>query len=643
MNCEKIPDTIDLNSELLEAWKSVSIKTGTSVGVDGITIEKFRDEHETNLKKLAEELECLKYKPLPAIRIYIPKRSGGDRAIHVLCVRDRVVQTFLNNQLNKIIDPNLSDVCHSYRSGRSVKSALENVAYFRSLGFIWTLESDIKSFFDSICHTTLLRKLHEICVPKWLIDLVEKSIKIDIYDGESIIENPTGLPQGIALAPILSNLYLLEFDKSCEDENIKLIRYSDDFVVLCKTREEAIHALDFIKVNLSKIDLMLHPDKTDILDPDTGLEYLGKTLLRSSQMEPQNELIKSAGSAKLLSSNITEQFKRNTLYVQHQGCSLRICKGKIVVIKDNEELLSLPGRWIKEVLVFGNCHFTIDCMRYFLSNGVPVFFLANSGRYFGELRSTSHYRVEGRIKQSQKLKDMDFRINLARTIVSGKIRNQIAFLARFYRRLDLPELKSCIDQMESSHLKLTASDNLDTMRGIEGHVSHIFYSGYAKLIRGDLLFEGRSRRPPRDPVNSLLSFGYSLLTNLCSSAIIRAGLDPYIGFMHIISGGMPSLACDLVEEFRTPVVDSLVAYLVNTAIYSGDDFYISKNDGACLMKDAARKRYFTHFENRLGTTFKHPESSREISYRECIDYQAKELRDYLLGHRFEYKPFFWRR
>jgi CRISPR-associated protein Cas1 len=213
-------------------------------------------------------------------------------------------------------------------------------------------------------------------------------------------------------------------------------------------------------------------------------------------------------------------------------------------------------------------------------------------------------------------------------------------LMRYLREKESGNLASTVDGLERSIEKLEAADDVGTIQGIEGYGSALYYNAFKSLLRQDLGFRARVRRPPRDPVNSLLSFGYTLLVYDIQAAIRTVGLDPFLGFLHSTEYSKPSLALDVMEEFRPIIVDSIVLRIVNTRVLTNKDFELStERTGMVRMKQEAVKTFLQHYEERVQTTVIHPVPNTKAAYRRCFELQARQIARIVTGQQETYKPF----
>lgn len=253
-------------------------------GVDGVTIEHYEANLDINLKIMQNELLEQTYSPLPLLKILVDKGNGEARALCIPTVRDRIIQAAVLKLIEPILDKEFEDCSFAYRKGRSVKQAVYKIKEHYDQGYHWIVDADIDAFFDSVDHALLLAKFKKYVSVPYTQKLIELWLKTEIWDGTSLTVLQKGIPQGSPISPVLANLFLDELDEVFLKRDFRLIRYSDDFVILCKKSEEAKHALQLSKQILEKLLLTL--DEEQILSFDDGFKFLGVTFIRSMIMVP---------------------------------------------------------------------------------------------------------------------------------------------------------------------------------------------------------------------------------------------------------------------------------------------------------------------------------------------------------------------
>jgi CRISPR-associated protein Cas1 len=328
----------------------------------------------------------------------------------------------------------------------------------------------------------------------------------------------------------------------------------------------------------------------------------------------------------------------DVLYVDEQGVSMKKQGERILVVKGDEVLRDMPVISVGQVVVCGNVALTTPLLRFLLERQIPVVFLSAYGRYEGTLWPGISRNSLLRIAQHQTLADQVKVLEIARWIVVGKLTNMRTLLMRRNREHSDDEIDRGTIRLKQMIDQATQATSLDTLLGIEGNGSAAYFSVFGRGLKEGIGFdfERRSRRPPADPVNALLSFAYSLLVSDMTSALHIIGLDPYIGFYHQPKYGRPCLALDLMEEFRPVVADSVVVSLINTGSISPEDFY--EANGGWFLKDAARKKFYAAYERRKDEQITHPIFKYKLNYRRTFELQGRILAKYLMGEIDTYYP-----
>ena len=248
----------------------------------------------------------------------------------------------------------------------------------------------------------------------------------------------------------------------------------------------------------------------------------------------------------------------STLYLVQQGTMVRKEQTRFVIqprAQDQQEPLSIPIREVEQLLVFGNIHLSTAAISTCLESQVPVVFLTQSGRYKGHLWSAEQTNLASELAQFRQYHNAEFQIEMARSLIRGKLLNSKQFLLRLNRKRKLDTVAAAIAGINQDLRAIATVNNLDALRGYEGTAASRYFSAFGQLItNSDFQFEHRNRRPPTDPINSMLSFGYTLLFNNVLSLILTEGLHPYLGNLHRNDRTEPHLAFDLMEEFRSPIV-----------------------------------------------------------------------------------------
>jgi len=335
------------------------------------------------------------------------------------------------------------------------------------------------------------------------------------------------------------------------------------------------------------------------------------------------------------------------------GASLHLAGETLQLRKAGKPLRHFKLAELEQLLLFGSVELTHAAMTELLARGVDVVFLTKGGSYRGRLISRASRHVDLRVRQYRLLSEEGFAFSIARKIVEGKIRNQRHTLIRVQASLGDEELAEILARLRFLAESAGTAEHREMLLGIEGAAAAAYFRGFAKAIRNPLFsFPGRNRRPPRDPINACLSFGYTLLTTLAEGEVAACGLDPLLGAYHQPEYGRPSLALDVVEEFRALIVDAVTLRLVNRRQLVPADFgtpsealgedQLTVEPGemreAVYLLDTGRKIFIREFLRRLREEVYDPRDGITTDYRGLIRGQVYRIARVLRGEG-EYEPY----
>lgn len=338
----------------------------------------------------------------------------------------------------------------------------------------------------------------------------------------------------------------------------------------------------------------------------------------------------------------------NTLYITSSGAYLSLDGENAVVLKSEQEVARFPLHNIENVVAFNYTGASPAFMGACAKRGIALLFMTTSGRFLARVTGKEYGNVILRKAQYRMSDNQDISRNTAAHFLTGKIYNTKWVIERATRdypqRLDIDKLKCVSAALTRSMTALSICDNLEELRGIEGEAASQYFGVFDDLIlqqKEDFYFINRSRRPTLDPVNSLLSFIYTLLAHDCASALETVGLDPYVGFLHRDRPGRISLALDLMEEIRCVYADRFVLTLINKRIICKEGFTIKEN-GAVIMDDNTKRAVLHAYQERKQEKIVHPFLSEKIEWGLVPYVQAMLLARFIRGDLDAYPPFLWK-
>ena len=335
----------------------------------------------------------------------------------------------------------------------------------------------------------------------------------------------------------------------------------------------------------------------------------------------------------------------STLYVTEPGARIEKENKRILVTKEGTVLLSIPIFKVSEIVLIGSAGLTTPAMLALLDNGIHVNLLSRSGSLRGKLISMHSSNIPLLKVQFIRSEDAGFKLTLSKAFVNGKLHNCRVMALRMRRNENLSaEFQSKMDlalgQLSQCLERAANCENIGLLRGYEGLGTRAYFSIFRLALNPveRLKFENRQRRPPRDPLNSMLSFGYSLLANSLASACEIAGLDANLGFFHTAGNCKPALALDLMEEFRPIIVDSIVLRAVNEKRLQEKDFFIGEG-GKCLFTRHGLRIFLLMYSKRIQQHIVSPLNGIKYSYQRAFEEQVRQIRSILEGNKSTYQSF----
>lgn len=609
-----VAEAIAAESNVLRAWNTTAARLDDA-GVVVAEYDEFRAKLLDNLARVARQLRSGSWEPSALRRTIIPKSDGAPRVLHIPPVFDRVCERAVLQVIGPLIDPHLQPDSYGARPGLGVDDAIRAVAEHISDGQAWMARADVADCFATLSQSDVCRGFEQHVREERVLRMVKRALTRDIGAGPGI-----GIAQGSPLSPLAANVALDQLDRAMWNAGFPIVRYIDDICIACASEAEAYRGLQTLQREAARMGLSLSSSKSHVGHVCACVSFLGETL---------------DGRERSARSVVPQ---RSSIYVMQRGSAVRARGSRFVVSAPGQTAFRHPA---------GRTRMIVCGPRTMLSTAV----LALAHEHQVDVAITDPYRgitgfftaaePRGRhiAAQHAAAADDDRRIGIARCFVEGKISNSRVLLTRTKRRRELIDpaaVNSIVAIQQNVHQAKTTAELI----GYEGAVARIYFDAWKSLIGREWKFTGRNRRPPRDPVNAMLSYGYTLLAAEVLRAVSLAGFDPYCGLLHSSGRNRPSLVCDLMEEFRPLIIDSVVLRLLAVGSVTTDDF--QAGSGGCRMSLRARRVLVEAIEERMLVRLTHPITRKAMVYRECIEAQAALLARRLLTPTDLYHPFPWR-
>ncbi len=641
--------------DTLETAREEVQTASTAAGVDYVEPQdvSFRD-----LSVLEDELKKQTYTAAPLRGVLFPKDSGGVRPLAIPTARDRIAQRAALHVLAESIDALLEDCSFAYRKGFSRQGAANALSQAYKDGYRYVLDADITMFFDNVDWNRLFAILDGLYPREPLVRILKDWVRAPVeFDGRRI-ERTQGLPQGTAISPLLANLYLDAFDEALLDQGFRLVRFADDFVVLCKDVEQAKKAQEAAQRELAQLGLQLNEEKTQITSFDAGFTYLGYLFCRSLVLEHKKDKtntpdktrshnsVPPAGSwlaavplekiDALVSRNthqkdivrvplayraIGESPARRALYLQRTHTKITLNNESIILSQDDEATERIPMRSLSHVVLLGRGNAaTVPLLHALGKAEIPTYICTRTGKL-----ETVHAAANADwtlwMQQAQAMENPQLRLAWAQKCVAAKLHNY----ATLTTRLKLHHGGDVSQTLRQAQKDVYAQTSLDSVRGIEGRCAAVYFKSLQESVPDDWGFHGRRKNPSPDPINALLSFGYTMLYNHCTTSIHAVGLNPRLGLYHVPHGTFAALAADIQEEFRH-MVDGVVIALIRRKEVKPSQFLVEQEGPfRCIIPSTVVRRLILNIEHRLFSLFTPFSGEHRTTYRAFMDTQAYHL------------------
>jgi len=641
---------LDLSlGQLQAAWEHVRDNAGCA-GVDGVTVESFDNQAISALPELLKQVQSSEYRALPLRKLVAAKSTNPakQRTLLVPVVRDRILQTSVASLLSHSFEEEFFDASFGYRPNRGVDRAIARIVQLRDRGWLWVVAADISAYFDSVSHHGLLKQLQADQAAAPFISLLKQWVDASFWDGHKLAPLKRGIPQGAPISPLLANLFLTPFDQALEEGENRLVRYADDFLLLCQSEHAAGLAYRETERLLHQEGLQLSEHKSSITDFDRGFTYLGVTFrgkdvftpwkyrrphgklifiarpmpqralreYRKALKPPHVSIPEAAHSTQPLSLPTKGGADLPFLYVAEQGAIVRKSGDRFLVEADQSVRLDVPYHRLENILIFGNVQITTQALSEALDKGIALSFFTRNGRLRGMLSPPGDRNVGLRIAQYQMYLDDVRSVQLARTIIAAKIENAVAVLNRYQDR-GKPSADAEKETMASALQSLPGAATRDEIDGLEGSAARCYFDALMRFNTSPFGWSGRIKHPATDPLNALLSLSYTLLMNELAALLETRGLDPAIGMLHTLDPDRPSLALDLMEPFRAPLADRFVLTCVNRSVFQLDDFVGRDYHGSIVMRPPAMHKFFELYEHWMQQTIG-SEGNTQLNFRLCL-------------------------
>ena len=592
-------------------------------GYDKMTADAAAIWFNVNGSSLIEDIRKGRYHPMPASGFYTAKQGGGYRKLSSLTAIDAVLCTCIAQGLSEALDGTLSDSVFAYRPGRGVQAAL--MRYCRMAeSFSYVSRVDPRACFDHINHDLLVEKL-KLMLPddSTLCGLIEQYIRQYVLAEDRVIHRREGILQGSPLSPLLCNLYFDSLDKALEEKGIPFIRYADDIVLFSKDAPSIERDTVFVKKYLTHELKLTVNDRKSIITSPMQLTFLGSRFTRSKDgimvLDAEDSLEGAYSSwheskprrqhriADIFSEGILRQ-KDYSLYFDTPGDDYNIPISSTDTINIYSSVIMDSGFFEKVS-----------------KSGIGVNFFDKHGQLLGRFTPQVPLKdSEANFAQLSAYYDASHRLILAREFVMASLHNCKFNLSYYARRSDDERFDAAVKEISVLMNKIQNCGSYNDLLLLEAAGKKQYLESYNLMADSDAFpFDKRTRRPPRNELNALISFGNTVLYNRIACMIYRSPLDIRVGYLHATTDKrMESLNLDIAEIFKPLLVDRVIVTIINKSMISPEQFRREENGGVYLSPEGASV-FLKTFYQKLDTSVS--VGGKSFTYEMLIEEEVRKL------------------
>ena len=491
-----------------------------------------------------------------------------------------------------------SDYAYAYRKNKGVLAAVEQAATYMEQGNIWSAELDIQNFFDNIDHTILIRKIENQIEDERILNLIIGYLKCSVLNDHIIVQKNKGLLQGGPLSPLLSNFYLNEMDQYMEKKGYLFCRFGDNINIYTQSYENASFQLQDIS------EYLMQNEKLPLNESKTGVFKGSNRKFLGYRFENKKEKIFAQKENKAYRTIYRDWYTTGIQKVDRNYHLINegiLTKRDFTVLFENGEGKHyIPVEVTDSLYIYSNTIFTGNFFEFVNTTGLNVCLIDKYGEKIGSfVPQNSRKNIKTELKQLRLYDDEKERLILARKLEIASVSNIRANLRYYERRKDAEELGKVVKLLSEWIQQLNEAKDITQLMMIEARARQKYYSCFNWILENrEFTFEKRTRRPPKDPLNAMISFGNTLLYQRIANEINRTSLDIRIGIVHAAGTRPESLNLDLADLFKPILVDRTIFTLINRRMLSAADFVEVENDGIYLSANAKRK-FIREFERKI--------------------------------------------
>lgn len=607
------------------------------MGADGMPLSELESYWKINGEKLISELKKGKYVPGIVKCTEIVNNKGKRRVISNLCTVDRFITRLLYQKLRRYINPEFLENSCAYQENKGVLKAVQKVQEYITAGSKYTMEIDLKDYFDMIPHEQLMKQIRDRITDDRVLDLIYKYMHCSISQDGEIKEKTKGLVQGNSISTVLSNLYLHSLDQYLQEKNYQWIRFADNINVYCKKEEEAISIYNevsgYIKENLQ---LAINEKKSGVY-PVMDRIYLGYKFYKyNGKYEAKKYKYQKTECFHNWHESALQRVNHEYHIIQNGVLNK---KDYSLVFENEKEKCDLPVGVVDQINIYSDVTIAANALRLISERKIRLSVIDKYGNLIGNYIPTGCGRGSTEFLKQAVFYESPQRFEIAQKIEIASIHNLRANV-KYYSRKNNHILDEVVEQLSGYMGEMRNVKKVEELMLIEAKARHLYYTSFNVILKQEgFFFEKRTRRPPVDAINAMISFGNTLLYNFVLQAIWKTALDPRIGIIHATTNRNFSLNLDFADLFKPVIVDRVIFSLINLLQLQPTLHFEEKESGAVYLNKEGKRIFIKVFEDKMSDKIKIGE--RMYTYKQIIEEEIRKFQRYIVKGE-KYKPYkYW--
>lgn len=622
-------------SNLKKAYLEL-MKRNYSSGIDGVMLSQLKEYLILNWQDIEIQLVLGTYEP-NIVQVYeLLSKKGKVREIYKFTIIDNFIQKAVSLILQDKLDCLLSDNNYSFRKGKGTIDVIRKGLELIEEGYEYIVEIDIKKYFENIDHVLLSKMLFDIIDDKVLISLIMKYQNCLIQKDGKIKRKNKGLITGSSISPVISNLYLMDLDRQYLEYNY--IRYYDNIYIFINNKDDGLTLInDISKCLKDKYKLEINQNKTSIT------HYLSKRMLGYYFVKEDN-IVKAKKNKQENRTKYNRWYKsaikkeNNEYHIINDGILTK--KDYSILFENENKKIEIPAEVTEHINIYSQTIFSSNFFKTLNRHNIRVSLFDQYDHYIGSFMPINYHKSASiLIKQVENYINKAKRLEIAKKIIDSGTTNIISNLKYYNKHNDDIQLDKIIDDLKICKQEMKAVKTLEILLLQEARMRELYYSSYNIILNNpEFKFTKRTRRPPKDALNAMISFGNTIIYQKIANEIYKTKLDIRISYLHSAMRRYENLNLDISEIIKPILVDKVIFSLINKRIIDAKVHFEKRNNGVFLNKEG-KYLFIDQLNKKLSSTI--TINNKKVSYQEILQQEVlKLLRHFKYDE--EYEPFKYR-